>query len=153
MANDNSQSNKVSRKKIFSNVAKPISSFFNNTKRSSSPAPSDGSQEHSSRSLRKLIGKFTSTSPSQSKLSLALPPSTENPGRGTPLGKYRIFSMYILNCNPILDSSSSTVPAPDSMSPNHPSMMVVPSQYPDHITPPASLGSHPSATSPAVQGE
>jgi hypothetical protein len=144
MANDNSQKN------ILSTVVEPIRSFFNIPKRSIS-APSEGSQGHSSKSPRKLLSKFTSTSLSQSTLSLPLTSSTEYPLGEIPLGKYRIFSMYILNCDPIVDSS--TVTAPDAITPNRSSLMMDSSQYPDHRTPRAPSGSHPLATSPALQSE
>jgi len=122
-----------------------LSRLFNHSQRSIS----EGSQGHSSKSRgRKLLSKFTTTSPSQSTL---LTFSTENPCGGTSLGKYRIFSWYILNCSPIVDSS--TVTALDGMSPDCSPVMVDSSQYPDYRTPPASAGPHALATSPALQSE
>jgi hypothetical protein len=94
MENDNSQSPKDPKKKMLSVVAEPISSFFNNRQRSASPSSSKRSQGHSSKSLiGKLLRKFTTTSPSQSTLSLPLTSSTENIGGETPLGKYLISSL------------------------------------------------------------
>ena len=150
MANDNSQSPKDS-KNILSAVVEPIRSFFSN--------PSEGSQGHSSkRPRRKLFSKFKSTSLSQStlsQLSPSLTSSTEYPGGEIPLGKYLILSMYILNCNPIVDSTSLNVTALDGMPPNRLSLMLNSSQYPDHriLAPPTSSGSHSLSTSPAVQSE
>jgi hypothetical protein len=152
MASANSQSPKDSKENVLSSVVEPIRSFFNNPQRSVSPAPSERSPGHSSKSrMRKLLGKFTSTSHSQSTLSLPQTSSTENPGRKTPLGKYRIFSMYILNGNPIVDSS--TVAAADGSPPNRPLVTMGSSQYLDHRTPPASFGSHALATPPVVESE
>ena len=147
MANDNSRSPKDSKKRFLSPVVEPISSFFNNPQRS---VPSEGSQGQSSK-RRKLFSKSTSTSPIESTLFLLLTSSTMNPGGEIPLGKCCISSVYILNCNPIVDSS--TVPAPDSMPPNHPLVMMDSPQYPDLRTPPASFGSQPLAIPSAVQSE
>jgi hypothetical protein len=88
--------------------------------------------------MQKLFGS-KGTSPGQWALSLPLTFSAEIPGRETPLGKCRNFSMYILNCDPIVDSS--TVIAPDGMPPDHSSLTMDSSQYPDHHTPPELSGS------------
>ena len=145
MASDNSHSHK-DPKNVLHTVVDPIHNFFKHPKRSILPAPSEGSQGKSLK--QKFLSRFASTSPSsQSMLSLPLTSSTEHPS-----GTYRIFSMYILNCNLIVDSSTSlTVTTLDGMPPNRSSLMMDSSQYPDHRTPPASSGSHPLATSPAVQ--
>jgi len=97
MANDDSsQSPKDYKKNILFSVVEPIGKLFNN----SQPVPSKGSQGHSSKSPgRKILSKIMTTSPSQST-SLPMTFSTENPGGETSLGKYRIFSLYILNCHP-----------------------------------------------------
>jgi len=151
MANDNSQSPKDSKKKILSTVVEPISSFFNTPQRSV-PSESEGSQGHSSKSPKwKLFSKSTNTSTRQSALSLPLTSSIENPGGEIPLGTYHFSSVYTLNYNPTVDPS--TVPAPDSMPPNRSLVMVDSSQYPYHHIPPASFGSQPLVTSPAVQSE
>ncbi|KAF5318574.1 hypothetical protein D9619_010743 [Psilocybe cf. subviscida] len=124
MAEDNPQNHKDSKKKSF---FKPIGNVF---KGSTSHAPAETSQGQSSKSrMRKFFSKST-TSRSQSTVSLPLASSTENPGEGT-LGKYRISSMYILHCNPVPDPP--TVIAPD-----------------DHDTTPASVVSDPSALSSAA---
>jgi hypothetical protein len=150
MANDDSQhSPKDCKKNILSTLVEPISKPFNNPQRSSPPAPAERNQGHSSKS--RMRRHFTSTSPSLLTLSFLLTSSAENPGGEAPLGKLRIFSMYILNCNPIVDSS--TVTAPVGMPPNRSSLMMDLPQYPDHRTPPASLGLHPLPASPAVQSE
>ena len=139
MENDNSQSPK---KNILSGIVQPIRRLFND---------SEGSQGRSKSLRRELFGKFRTTSPRQSTLSLPLISSGENSGRETSLGKFCIFAMYMLNCNPIADFS--TVTAPDGMPPNRSSVTPDSSQYPDHRTPPESFGSHPLATSPVVQSE
>jgi len=146
MANDNSRSPKDSKKRFLSPVVEPITSFFNNSQRS---VPSEGSQGHSKR--QKLFSKFTSTSPIESTLFLLLTSSTMNAGGEIPLGMCRISSVYILNCNPIVDSS--TVPAPDGMPPNRSSVVMDSQQYQDHRIPPASFGSQPLVTPSAVQSE
>jgi len=151
MENDNSQSPKDPKKNILSGVAEPISSFFN-LQRPASPSSSKKSKGHSSKRLiGKLLSSFTTTSPSQSTSSLPLTSLTENPSGEAPLGKYRISSMYTLNCNPIVDSSTAI--ASDGMPPTRPSLMMDSSRYPDHRTSIAPTESHALATSPAVQGE
>ncbi|PPQ91249.1 hypothetical protein CVT25_006388, partial [Psilocybe cyanescens] len=131
MANDNSQSPKNSKESFLSPVVEQFNGLFNR-KRSISPAPSEGSQGHSSKSKIRNFFRSTSTSSSQWVSSLSLTSSTEIPGRETPLGKCRIFVMYRLDCNPIADSSTDITPD-------------------DHRTPPAFSGSRVLATPPAIQ--
>jgi hypothetical protein len=95
-------------------------------------------------SVVKRLGRKIKSSPSQSTLSLPLPLSTENPGGETSLGKYRIFSLYILNCHPIVESSTVTA---RGMPPDCSPVMMDSSQYPNYRTPPASSGPHALATS------
>jgi hypothetical protein len=144
MANNNSQNPKDSKKNTFSKI-------FSNPRHSVSPVPSERSQGRSSKNPWWKFARSKSTSPSQTTLSFPLTPSTENPGGEIPLGKYCIFSMYILNCNLIVDPSTVTVP--DGIPPNRSSLTMDSSQYPDRRTTSASSGSHALATSPAIQGE
>jgi hypothetical protein len=133
--------NKKANKRFLSPVVEPIRKLFDIPKRSISPAPSVGSQGRSSSSrMRELFGS-TSTSSGQWALSLPLTSSKEIPGRETSLGKCRNFSMYILDCNPV--AGSSTVITPDSMPPEHSSLIT---GYPDHQPPSELSGSNTLAT-------
>ncbi|PPQ91250.1 hypothetical protein CVT25_006389 [Psilocybe cyanescens] len=61
MANDNSQSPKNSKESFHSLVVEPMNSI-SNRKRSNSPAPSEGSQGHSSKSKFRNFFRYTNSS-------------------------------------------------------------------------------------------
>ncbi|PPQ81446.1 hypothetical protein CVT25_013371, partial [Psilocybe cyanescens] len=130
MANNNSRSFKNSKESFLSPIMEQLNGLFNR-KCSISPATSEGSQGHSSKT--KIRNFFR---------------STKIPGRETLLGKCHIFFMYRLNCNPVTDSSTDITP--DSVPPNTSSLIMGSSQYLDDRTPPALSGSRSLAT-PAVQ--
>ncbi|KAF5325080.1 hypothetical protein D9619_009645 [Psilocybe cf. subviscida] len=117
------------------NFEAPLSKRF---KRSASPAPSEPGEENRSKSWMQKLKRF-----SKSTSSLPLASSTENPGGGTSLGKYLISSLHILNSNPVVDHPN--VIAPDGISPNRSSLIIDPSQHPDH----SAIGSHVATSSAA----
>ncbi|KAF5325076.1 hypothetical protein D9619_009641 [Psilocybe cf. subviscida] len=105
IAEDNPQNPKDSQMKTF---LSPLSKPF---KRSASPAPTEAGEEHRSKSLMQKFKLF-----SKSTSSLPVASSTGNPGGGTSLGKYYV----------------PTIIAPDGISANRSSLIIDPSQYPDH---------------------